>query len=123
MLDGFPVPSDGTVVLIRSDGAFESYGYTAAPNAPAPVTRISQAQAVATAGRCRNITDGPNKLNESCSVTLEWHAPQSAQGDAALLQLCWRIATAWTDGDQNYGGGSLWLDAGTGEQVDSAAIA
>ncbi|HEX7492524.1 MAG TPA: hypothetical protein VF337_12555 [Candidatus Limnocylindrales bacterium] len=120
MLDGFPVPSDGTIVIIMQDGAFQSYSYTEAPSAPAPTTRITQAQAVAKTGRCRNITNGPNGLIESCTVNLEWHASQAEQ--SSLLQLCWRITTAWNDNDQNQGGAALWLDAGTGEVVDSASI-
>jgi hypothetical protein len=120
LLDGFPVPRDGTIVIIRPDGAFQSYSYTEAPNAPAPATRITKAQAVAKMGRCRNITNGPNGLIESCTAALEWHASQAEQG--SLLRLCWRISTAWNDNDQNYGGAALWLDAGTGEIVDSAAI-
>jgi hypothetical protein len=121
-LDGFPVPSDGTLVVIRPDGAFEAYGYAEAPNAPAPATRISQSQAVAKAGRCRNIPSGSNGLVETCAVSLEWHTPQPAQERGSLLRLCWKIATAWDDNDQNYGGGQVWLDAGTGEVLDSGSI-
>jgi hypothetical protein len=122
-LDGFPVPSDGTMVVIRPDGVFEAYGYAEAPNAPAPATRISQSQAVAKAGRCRNIPNGPNGLVETCTVSLEWHTPQPAQEQGSLLRLCWTISTFWDDNDQNYGGGRVWLDAGTGEVLDSTAIA
>jgi hypothetical protein len=123
VLDGFPVPSDGTMVIIQADGTFQSYGYSQAPNAPAPAHRISQVQAVAKAGRCRNIPSGPNGLVETCTAGLEWHMPGLAQGEGRLLRLCWRISFAWDDNDQNYGGGALWIDAGTGEVVDSTAIA
>jgi hypothetical protein len=122
-LDGFPVPSDGTLVVIRPDGVFEAYGYAEAPNAPAPATRISQSQAVAKAGRCVNMANGSNGRDETCTVALEWHAPMPSGGQERLLQLCWRISTSWSDNDQNYGGGRVWIDAGTGEVLDSDAIA
>jgi hypothetical protein len=121
-LDGFPVPSDGTLVVIWPDGAFEAYGYAEAPNAPAPATRISQSQAVAKAGRCVNMANGSNGRDETCTVALEWHKPMPSGGQERLLQLCWRISTSWSDNDQNYGGGVVWVDAGTGAIVDSAAI-
>jgi hypothetical protein len=122
-LDGFPVPSDGTLVVIWPDGAFEAYGYAEAPNAPAPATRISQSQAVAKAGRCRNIPSGSNGLVETCTVSLEWHTPHAAQEQGSLLRLCWKIATFWDDNDQNSGGVQVWIDAGTGEVLDSGSIA
>jgi hypothetical protein len=122
ILDGFPVPSDGTLVIILPDGTFQAYGYSQAPNAPAPARRISQAQAVAKAGRCVNMANGSNGRDETCTVALEWHKPMPSGGQERLLQLCWRISTSWSDNDQNYGGGVVWVDAGTGAIVDSAAI-
>jgi hypothetical protein len=122
VLDGYPVPSDGTLVLTMPDGSFEAYGYSETPNAPAPATPISQAAAIAKAGRCQNVANGTNGLTETCTVAMEWHAGQPSQGQTPLLRLCWRIADSWNDTDQNSGGGAVWVDAGTGEVVDSAAI-
>jgi hypothetical protein len=122
VLDGYPVPGDGTLVLILPDGTFESYSYSETANAPVPTALISQAAAVAKAGRCNNIANGTNGLTETCTVALEWHAPRPVEGQTSLLQLCWRIADSWNDNDQNYGGGVIWFDAGTGDVVDSAAI-
>jgi len=121
ILDGFPVPSDGTAVIIQPDGTFQSFVYSETPNAPAPAHRITQAQAIAKAGRCVNIANGSNGRVETCTVGLEWHKPFQQQGHP-LLRLCWRVSTSWNDDDQNYGGGAVWLDAGTGEVIDQAAI-
>jgi hypothetical protein len=86
-----------------------------------PATLISQAAATAKAGRCHNIANGTNGLTETCTVALEWHAPQPTQGQTPLLRLCWRIADSWNDNDQNSGGAAVWVDAGTGEVVDASA--
>ena len=122
VLDGYPVPADGTLILMLPDGTFESYSYSETPNSPVPATLISQAAALAKVGRCNNIANGTNGLTETCTVSLEWHAGRPSEGQTSLLQLCWRVADSWMDNDQNSGGGAIWFDAGTGDVVDSTAI-
>ena len=121
-LDAYPVPADGTSVSVTAAGAFEAYSLRETPNAPLPSHLLTKAQALAKAGRCANVAHGPNGFVETCTVGLEWHAPASDVVAGSLLQLCWKIADTYTDNDQNSGGSELWLDAGTGEEVDGAAI-
>lgn len=84
----------------------------------APAKTISQVKALSRFPRCRNSAAGPSGLVETCTIKLEWHAPATSPG--APLQLCWRIDYSRKDNDE-FQAGVLWLDAGTGEQVDAAA--
>ena len=118
LIGGVPVSSDGTLVAIGADGAFLSYRFVESQTAPAPAKTLSQAKALSLFPRCRNSTGGPNGLIETCTATLEWHAPQMITG--APLQLCWRMDYARRDNDGTIAG-VIWLDAGTGQQVDAAA--
>ena len=79
--------------FIQPDGTFQSFVYSETPNAPAPAHRITQAQAIAKAGRCVNIANGSNGRVETCTVGLEWHKPFQQQGHP-LLRLCWRVSTS-----------------------------
>jgi hypothetical protein len=118
LIGGVPVSNDGMLMAIGADGAFLSYRYVESETAPAPAKTLSKAKALSLFPRCRNSTGGPNGLIETCTATLEWHAPQMTTG--APLQLCWRIDYLRRDNDGT-SAGVLWLDAGTGQQVDAAA--
>jgi len=118
LIGGVPVSSDGTLMAIGADGAFLSYRFVESQTAPAPAKTLSQVEALSLFPRCRNSTGGPNGLIETCTATLEWHAPQMITG--APLQLCWRMDYVRRDNDGT-SAGVMWLDAGTGQQVDAAA--
>ncbi len=116
-IGGIAAPSDGTLMAIDAAGDFLSYRYIESAVKSAPVKTISQAKALSQFPRCRNSTGGANGLVETCSVKLEWHAPATTPG--APLQLCWRIDYSRKDKDE-FQASILWLDAGTGEQVDAS---
>lgn len=118
LIGGIQVPSDGTLMAIGADGAFLSYRYVESETSPTPAKTLSKAKALSLFPRCRNSTGGPNGLVETCTINLEWHAP--AMTPRAPLQLCWRIDYSRVDNDGSQAS-ALWLDAGTGEQVDAAA--
>jgi hypothetical protein len=118
LIGGVPVSSDGTLMAIGPDGAFLSYRYVESETAPTPAKTLSKAKALSLFPRCRNSTGGPNGLIETCTATFEWHAPQMTTGTP--LQLCWRIDYVRLDNDGT-SAGVMWLDAGTGQQVDAAA--
>lgn len=115
-IGGIAAPSEGTLMAIDAAGDFLSYQYIESAAKSAPVKTISQAKALSQFPRCRNSKGGPNGLVETCSVKLEWHA--SAMTPGAPLQLCWRIDYTRRDSDGSLAS-VLWLDAGTGEQVDA----
>jgi hypothetical protein len=115
-IGGIAAPSDGYLMSVAGDGAFLAYRYFESETKPAPATTISESKALSQFPRCRNGKGGPNGLVETCTIKLEWHAPAMTPG--APLQLCWRIDYTRRDSDGS-SASVLWLDAGTGEQVDA----
>jgi len=118
LIGGVPVSSDGTLMAIDADGAFLSYRHIESAAKSPPAKTISQVKALSRFPRCRNSAAGPSGLVETCTIKLEWHAPATSPG--APLQLCWRIDYS-RKGNDEFQASVLWLDAGTGEQVDAAA--
>lgn len=115
-IGGVPVSGDGTWVVITSDGDFAAYGYSESPTAPMPASTISKAQALAKAPWCKN--GKQNSRTGTCTIELEWHAPYTEEPKPPL-RLCWKIQYSWTDGEEG-GATVVWLDGGTGAEVDSA---
>lgn len=117
-IDGIRAAGDGTWVSITADGGFAAYGYSESPTAPKPARTITKAQALAKAPYCKNGTE--NGKTGTCTIDMVWHAPY-VEGQKPPLRLCWYLQYSWTDIDEDSGAVGVWLDAGTGEEVDSRA--
>jgi len=119
-IDGVPAFQDGTAVSVTPDGEFISYRYTESATAPKPAHLLTEAQAKAKYPSCKNSSNGAGGKTETCTATLVWYRPGLASPDEPL-RLCWVVKYSWSDGDQGSGGGAVYVDAGTGEVIDSAA--
>jgi hypothetical protein len=117
-IDGIRAVGDGTWVNITGAGVFEAYGYVETPILSRPATTITEAQALARFPWCKSSTKSGR--TEICTVELVWYGPGVAEGQRPPLRLCWQVQLAWTDGEES-GATVVWLDAGTGEEVDSAS--
>jgi hypothetical protein len=113
---GVPVGGDATWVTITSDGDFGVYGRSETLTAPKPATMITKAQALAKEPWCKNGTK--NGRTETCTIELVWHAPSYVEPKPPL-RLCWQIQYSWAEGEDG-GATRVWLDAGTGEEIDIA---
>lgn len=116
-IDGVPAPRDGWRMTLAPNGTFLSSTYSETPAASAPAKTISQAEALARFPMCKSGTGGPNGKVETCTAALEWFA----KTDGVPQRLCWRMDYRWHDNAGGSAHSAMWVDAGTGETVDTAA--
>lgn len=117
-IDGVPALGDGTSLHLAPDGSFGSYRFAESATAPKPATLLSKTQALSKFPTCRNSAAGAAKT-ETCTTQLVWVRPVVAWPDDPL-RLCWELKYHWTKGE-GFGGSVEYLDAGTGDLVDSMA--
>jgi hypothetical protein len=110
--DEVPVEENGTRIWVNKDGTFLQYTYNWNELGPKPGSTISAEQAIEAVQDCGGET-GPAA---TCEADLVWHLPQTQPGDAPLI-LCWIVGPKGGNGDWR-----VWVDAGTGEIVDVAAM-
>ena len=79
---------------------------------PRPVSTISADEAIKAVQDC----GGEAGPSATCEAELVWHLPQTQPIDAPLV-LCWIVGPKGGNGDWR-----VWVDAGTGEIVDVAAM-
>ena len=121
MIDGVAAQQDGTKVVLTPDGQFVSYWHAESSLAPKPAQPLTEAQATAKYPSCKDSSNGPNGKTETCFATQIWYRPASEANDQPL-RLTWEIRYNWSDANQGRGGGVMYIDAGTGEIMGSAAI-
>lgn len=110
--DGVPVEENGTRIWVNKDGTFLQYTYNWNDLGPRPTSTISAAEAIEAVQDC-GAENGPAA---TCEAELVWHLPQTQPIDAPLV-LCWIVGPKGGNGDWR-----VWVDAGTGEIVDVAAM-
>ena len=121
-IDGIPAFGDGTTVLLAPDGAFVSYSFRQSATTPKPAHVLTEAQAKARYTGCKNSPGGSGGKVETCTATLLWYRPVGHSVDEPL-GLCWEVQYGWSaDGNQDFGGGAEFIDAGSGKVVDSTAV-
>jgi hypothetical protein len=120
-IDGVPASNDGTKIVLTPDGQFISYWHAESTLAPKPAQPLTGAQAMAKYPSCKNSSNGPNGKTETCSARLVWYRATTTSPDQPI-RLCWEVKYGWSDNNQGFGGWVDYLDAGTGEVIDAAAI-
>ena len=117
-IDGVPALGDGTSLHLAPDGSFGSYRFAESATAPKPASLLAKTQALSKFPLCRNSAADAAKT-ETCTTQLVWVRPVVASPDDPL-RLCWELKYHWTEGE-GFGGSVEYLDAGTGDLVDSMA--
>lgn len=121
MIDGVPAPTDGTKILLTPDGQFISYWHAESLLAPKPAQPLTEAKARAKYPTCKNSSNGVNGKTETCTVKLVWYRATTTSPDEPV-RLCWEVKYSWSDNQQGFGGTVEYIDAGTGEVIDAAAV-
>jgi len=120
-IDGVAAPQDGTKVVLTPDGQFVSYWHAESTLASKPAQPLTKAQAIAKYPTCKNSSNGANGKTEKCTVELVWYRATTMSPDEPI-RLCWELKYQWSDNNQGRGGTVGYIDAGTGDVVDAAAI-
>jgi hypothetical protein len=105
--DGVPVEENGTRFWVNDDGTFLQYTFNWNELGPRPWV-ISPEQAIKAVEDCQG--------GVACEASLVWHLPSTGAADEPLV-LCWIVGPKGGSGDWR-----VWVDAGSGEIVDVAAL-
>jgi hypothetical protein len=109
LVDGVPAEENGTRFWVNDDGTFLQYTYGWNDLGPKPASLITADQAIKAVEDCPGGTAG-------CEASLVWHLPSTGAADEPLI-LCWIVGPKGGNGDWR-----VWVDAGSGEIVDVAAL-